>query len=287
MGGVLVDEKGPLPLFHQDVGLEELAPDRPGFRLRCRLSRGFRHPGGGLRRRWGLGTGDRGLLRGHFADGGRLGDGGADRGGIRLRRGADRGGKNRPCKVMEGKAAGLADRRRPGAPSGSGTGRLRGLGLHRTAVVGCRHGEKGLVGGDGVVGGRPGGGGEVGLRGTALPVQGPQHGVIEGVEDLPLADEFYLGLGGVDIHIHAVEPGGEVEDAAGELAHHALVLIGLLQSGHEEPGFDEAAIDKEVLVVPGAPTAGGQETKPSTVTASSPEPFTGSMPRASSRPSTA
>ena len=111
------------------------------------------------------------------------------------------------------------------------------------------------------MGGRPGGGGEVGLRGTALPVQGPQHGVIEGVEDLPLADEFYLGLGRVDIHIHAVEPGGEMEDAAGELAHHALVLIGLLQSGHEEPGLDEAAIDKEVLVVPGAPTAGGQGDK--------------------------
>ena len=82
--------------------------------------------------------------------------------------------------------------------------------------------------------------------------------MVDGVEDLLLADELDLGLGGVDVDVHAVEPGGEVEDAAGELAHHALVLVGLLQGGHEEAGLDEAAVDKEELAVPGAPAAGGQ-----------------------------
>ena len=36
MGGVLVDEVGLLPLFHQDIGVKEFSPHRPGVGLRRR-----------------------------------------------------------------------------------------------------------------------------------------------------------------------------------------------------------------------------------------------------------
>ena len=49
-----------------------------------------------------------------------------------------------------------------------------------------------------------------------------------------------------------------MEDAAGELAHHLLVLIGPLQGGGEEFGLDVPAVDEEVLIRPVSPAAGGE-----------------------------
>ena len=59
------------------------------------------------------------------------------------------------------------------------------------------------------------------------------------------------------IHIHAVETGFQMEDAAGEFTHHLLVLIGLLQGGGKKPGANLPAVNKKVLGGPGPPAADG------------------------------
>ena len=99
----------------------------------------------------------------------------------------------------------------------------------------------------------------LGVRG--VPLQGGEDGVVHGGKDRPLAAELYLGLGGVDVHVHGVELGPQMEDAPGEFAHHPLVLIGLLHGGHHQGGFYLTAIDKEELPVPAVPAAGGHGDK--------------------------
>ena len=100
------------------------------------------------------------------------------------------------------------------------------------------------------------GSGDHRLRAADLPLQGAPYRVIHRVKGPFFTDELHLGLGGVDVHIHAVEPGVHVEDAAGKLPYHVLVAVGLLQGGHQRAGFDEAPVDKKILTAPGAPAAG-------------------------------
>ena len=94
-----------------------------------------------------------------------------------------------------------------------------------------------------------------------IPLQGGLDGVVHRVKDLLVAAELDLLLGGVDVHVHGVEFGLQVEHAAGELAHHLLVGVGLLQGGHHGAALDVAAVDEEVLIPSRAPAAGGQGDK--------------------------
>ena len=96
---------------------------------------------------------------------------------------------------------------------------------------------------------------------AAVPLQDGEDGVVHGIEHLPLAAEFHLGLGGVDVYVHLAQLHLHVENAGGELAHHLLVLVGLLQSGHEQAGFYLPPVDKEELPVPAGPAAGGLRDK--------------------------
>ena len=88
-----------------------------------------------------------------------------------------------------------------------------------------------------------------------------QHPVIHGGKHLLLILKLDFGLCGVDVHIHAVGPQGEVEDAAGKLAHHLLVAVGLLQGCHHHPAFDVPPVDEKVLIAAAAPATGGQGDK--------------------------
>ena len=173
-------------------------------------------------------------------------------------------GGNRPLRDRRGDPCGRPWYRRgglgrPGSeiPERQGRGGL----VRRLAELLRRHGaEGGLVRSHRVLGGlgsQPGGVCQGGGPGT-VGLQGGFHGVIHRVKYLFLATELDLLLGGVDIHVHGVELGLEVEDAAGELSHHLLVGVGLLQGGHHGAAFDVAAVDEEVLIAPGAPAAGGQ-----------------------------
>ena len=81
--------------------------------------------------------------------------------------------------------------------------------------------------------------------------------MVHGGEHLPLAAELHLALGGVDVHVHGAAADVQMEDAAGELAHHLLVLIGLLYGGGHQGAFHRAAVDEEELPAPAGPAAGG------------------------------
>ena len=43
-----------------------------------------------------------------------------------------------------------------------------------------------------------------GLGVGGVPLQGGQHGVVDGGEHCPFRAELYLGLGGVDVYVHRV-----------------------------------------------------------------------------------
>ena len=286
MGGVLVDKQDGVPLFHDDVGVQHLPGDAPGgcLSLRLRLHRGGdlgRGPllqgrsrarvwCGRLRRRGGgalrPGPGQEvEVLRRHPVVAGHpaLGFTGAG------------GGRSLPGLPLPGGGHFSRDRS-PGA------GRLRrgGLGCalpllgreergggghpgqagHLPTAVGhvvegqLPGGQPGLVGGHGVVG--PGllqrhGGADM------VPLQGGEDRVVHRAEHPPLAAELHLRLGRVHIHVHRAEPGGQMEDTAGKFAHHLLVLVGLLQGGHHQPGLHLPPIDEEELPVPAGPAAGG------------------------------
>ena len=73
----------------------------------------------------------------------------------------------------------------------------------------------------------------------------------------PLRSELYLGLGGVDVHIHRIELGSQMEDTAGVLTHHFLVFIGFLQGGGHQGRFHLSPIDKKELPTAAVPAAGG------------------------------
>ncbi len=169
-------------------------------------------------------------------------------------------GGNLPPAVRRFRLWGCA----PGGKVMKGQG--RGGPVRQLAELLRRHGaEGGLMGGHRILVARPGRPGTGPRRfrrqgGGPGPVglQGRLHGVIHRVKHLFLAAELDLLLGGVDVHVHGVELGLEVQDAAGELAHHLLVGVGLLQGGHHGAALHIPAVDKEVLIPPGAPAAGGQ-----------------------------
>ena len=92
---------------------------------------------------------------------------------------------------------------------------------------------------------------------AAVPLQDGEDGVVHGIEYLPLAAEFHLGLGGVDVYVHLAQLHLHMEDTGGEFSHHLLVLVGLLQSRHEQAGLYLPPVDKEELPVSAGPAAGG------------------------------
>ena len=81
------------------------------------------------------------------------------------------------------------------------------------------------------------------------------------IEYLLVAAELHLGFRRVDVHIHGGQLCLEMQHTAGEFSHHFLVGVGLLQSGHQQPGFDEPSVDEKELVIPAGPAAGGQRHK--------------------------
>ena len=147
---------------------------------------------------------------------------------------------------------------RPDRPGGH-LGRRRVCRSPHGPILPGRHRlEFRLVRGDAVVGPR---GLQHGGGPGPIPLQRRFHRVIHRVEDLALAAEFDLLLGGVDIHVHRVELGGQMEDAARKLAHHPLVGIGLFQCGHHGPGLYIAAVDEKVLISSRPPAAIGSGDK--------------------------
>ena len=281
VGGVLVDEEHLVSLLHYNVGVEHLPRHAPGLLLRrgrrgrpCRLGgRGFGRTDVGIRP-YGPGGGN-------WCAGGR---GGFSRAGTAVRPRGRRGGG------WGGEGA---------APGGLGDG--DGGAGDAVPGRGCRGGPCGPGGGEVVEGQgrcgpfrRPaellqghlpvGGGRRSGLRRAegrlrrppplrrarglhlegrpgAVGLQSGLDGIVHRVKDLLVAAELDLLLGGVYVDIHRVEPGGQVEDAAGKFAHHLLIGVGLLQGGHHGAAFHIPAVDEEVLVAPGAPAAGGQGDK--------------------------
>ena len=281
VGGVLVDEEHLVSLLHYNVGVEHLPRHAPGLLLRrgrrgrpCRLGgRGFGRTDVGIRP-YGPGGGN-------WCAGGR---GGFSRAGTAVRPRGRRGGG------WGGEGA---------APGGLGDG--DGGAGDAVPGRGCRGGPCGPGGGEVVEGQgrcgpfrRPaellqghlpvGGGRRSGLRRAegrlrrppplrrarglhlegrpgAVGLQSGLDGIVHRVKDLLVAAELDLLLGGVYVDIHRVEPGGQVEDAAGKFAHHLLVGVGLLQGGHHGAALHIPAVDKKVLVAPGAPAAGGQGDK--------------------------
>ncbi|MPM89775.1 hypothetical protein SDC9_136887 [bioreactor metagenome] len=113
--------------------------------------------------------------------------------------------------------------------------------------------QRGLVGRDRV---RPGSGRRSLKDGAAiLSLQGGTHSPVNRVEHLAFALEFHLGFRGVNVYVHRVELGGQVQHAAGKFAHHALVGIGLLQRGGHQAGLHIPSVDEKMLIAPGAPAA--------------------------------
>ena len=290
MGGVLVDEKHRVPLLHEDVGVEHLTGQTPGGgavhqgRLRGRIHRSGRglgcRSGGGLDRCHSLGSGGRFFhSRRNFVDyflGGRsfgcgcgnrrAGSNGANIGeGVGgLRRG---GGPGRSrLRRLIGAVPHPGHR---GGWSGCGGGSRPGRGLDalRLSTIGAllveRKGHLSLVGGDGIRGLE---GGDYFITKLRLGVgavrfQGGEDRVVHGGEDLALISKLHFRLGRVDVHVHGVEPGLQMEDTAGEAPHHLLVFIGLLQGGHHQPGLHLPAVDEEELPVAAPAAAGGQGDK--------------------------
>ena len=86
--------------------------------------------------------------------------------------------------------------------------------------------------------------------GFILSVEGVQNGVVHRVEDRLVGGEFHHRLGRMDVHVHLCGGYGDVEHAAGELALHDLVAVGLLQRRGQELGLDKPPVDKEDLAAP-------------------------------------
>ena len=278
VGGVLVDEVHRLPLLHDDIGVQHLSGQPPGLLLG--------EEGGGIR--------GGGALRGIRAAAGRpyggIPDGRADDirpyglcalRGFRAATGRPYGG------IRDGRADGIrpyglcalwdADWSGPrpygryilGGPSHILHSAFRILHSIRVVLdpdLGG-HGQPGLVGRDGVL--RLPAPHRLILhsafcilhfyrRVAPILLQGGEDGVVHRREHLPLVAELDLGLGWVDVHVHGVELCLQVEDTAGEFAHHFLIFVGLLQGGHHDSGLHLAAVDEEELPVAAAPAAGGE-----------------------------
>ena len=270
VGGVLVDEEHRLPLLHDDVSVQHLPGHPPGLLL------GDRDGGGDLLRRGRLRGGGRGLSLCRRGRDRRL----LHRTGSLLRHRPDhrrsrvnRGGAGRLCLLdwpFQGSGSSLRLR------AGRGLGRLEHRGPGGRAVGGILDpdlsgdGEPGLVGCDGIcpfpaldrLVHRPALRFLDGdLRMAPVLLQGGEDGVVHRRKHLTLVAELHFRLGGVDVHVHGIEFCLQMEDTAGEFAHHLLILVGLLQGGHHDPGLDLAAVDEEELPIPAAPAAGGEGDK--------------------------
>ena len=81
------------------------------------------------------------------------------------------------------------------------------------------------------------------------------------VEDFPLVEEFDLGFGRVDVHIHTGQGHGEVQHTGGKAPDHELIAVGLLQRGGEGLGVNQPLVHIEKLVGAGAPRCGGSGDK--------------------------
>ena len=270
VGGVLVHQPDlPRLALADDVGPQQLPGNPPGG-----LAGGLQ---GLLPRQLRLGNGgnegpgfrqNRLLWKGGLCQSFRLRrDGGRRFHSLRLRP-EDRGrsvlpqGREGPAPP-QGRAGRKGRRavRQPGAgplrvPGGKGRGGPggRGGGLCPLFPVGFRvHGlEEVPTGVHGFLRVRRSGGNR-----PSLLRQGVQHSVVERVENGLLLGEFYLGLGGVDVHVHRRHRQGHRQHAAGEAALHDLVPVALFQSGGQKLGLDEPPVDEKDLHPPGAPALEG------------------------------
>ncbi len=124
----------------------------------------------------------------------------------------------------------------------------------------CHYGDGHLIGGDGIHHRRSYAG--LNHRSAVIAVQGRQNPVVDGGEDLTFAVKLHLGFGRMDVDVHGAGAESQVNGTAGELAHHFLIAIGLLQGGHHGAGLHISAVHKEVLVAATATTASGQGGEP-------------------------
>ena len=72
-----------------------------------------------------------------------------------------------------------------------------------------------------------------------------------------ILQKFYLGLGGVDIHIQSVGRQVQVQHAGGKLAYHDLIAVGFFQSCHQQSGLHRTIVDEEGLHGAAGPGIGG------------------------------
>ena len=251
MGGVFIDQEDLVALFHDDVSMEHLARHTPRLRRGDLFRRGGRAGGRGRRAVFPRRSGgaERAGRRRDGRAARRSGAGSAHRSRGRLR-GRPRGGGPVPS-VRTGRLL-----RRGHVAQGQGGGAVfLAEGLRRLIPEGR------LAGGGGI----PHGGAEgalprapLQLRTGTVGLQRRLDGVIHRVEHPLFRAEFDLLLGRVDVHVHGVEAGVQMQHAAGELAHHLLVGIGLLHRGGHGAAFHIPAVHKKVLIAPGPPAAGGQ-----------------------------
>ena len=177
--------------------------------------------------------------------------------GFRLGRRRTGGRKVEPR--LPGRVGGAQSGGLPGAGGGLRVrgGRPGALGIFRRALCAALVRRGGiavraeLLGAHGLVeillrpdvGGQLGGGG----LGALLARQGAEHGVVHRVEHLALLAEFDLGLGGVDVDVHAAVGEREIQHAAGVAAGQQRVAIGLLQRGLQQLRADRAPVAEEIL----------------------------------------
>ena len=135
--------------------------------------------------------------------------------------------------------------------SGKGLEFLRGHGAEEILLGGRLGG--GLLRGGLLGDGLPVGLGKLHIRPVRGLVQRRQYAVVDAVKHRLFAEELYLCLGRVDVHIHGMGRKGQVEHTGGEFAHHQLVAVGLLQGGNQQPGFYRPVVDKEGLKIPAGP----------------------------------
>ena len=69
------------------------------------------------------------------------------------------------------------------------------------------------------------------LRMPLFPLQRLLYRIVYRIKELSFTGKFYFRFRRMDIHVHGVELALHPQDAAGELAHHFLILIRLFQRG--------------------------------------------------------
>ena len=98
---------------------------------------------------------------------------------------------------------------------------------------------------------------ELDVRTVGSLVQGGKDTVVDAVEDRLFREEFHLGLGRVDVHVHGGGREPQVQDAGREFAYHDLVAVGFLQRRDHDLGADRSVVDEEGLQIPTGTGVGG------------------------------